>query len=490
VLTTGLPLLGALILTAVCGLFVLAEFSLITVDRSTVQRRADEGSVAAGGVLNALRTLSTQLSGTQVGITLTTLAVGYLAEPALGRIARNSLTHLGFGRSAAAATADVLAVVVSTGAAAILGELVPKNIAIATPLRSALAIQGWQRSFTRVARPVISLCNGAANIVLHLFGVEPQEELASARSPGELSSLVRRSARVGTLPEATAVMLERTLEFGERNAEEVMTPRTRVRSVDPDDPVSAVVDLTRGTGLSRFPVVSSEREDVVGVIGLRDAVAVPQDERGHVRVAAVMHEAVVVPGSVKLDALLEQLRGGAHHLAVVVDEFGGWDGIVTFEDLVEELVGDVLDEHDRPRSDVVQARDGSWSVAGLLRPDEVAERTGLTLPEHTSYETVAGLLVRELGRVPAAGDTVTVTAEIPPPADADDGEGPTPVQVRLTVVGMDRRRVDRLRLDRVDPGPDGPDGPAGPDGPDGGGTGVGGAGTGLVAVGRPGRAAS
>lgn len=459
-LTTVLPLVGALLLTAVCGVFVLAEFSLITVDRSIVQRQADEGSAGAAGILDALKTLSTQLSGTQVGITISTLAVGFLAEPALGRIFRGALTDGGLGTSTAAAAAGVLAVVLSTGAAAVLGELVPKNIAIARPLGTALAVQGWQRTFTRIARPVITGCNRAANLVVRAFGVEPREELASARSPGELSSLVRRSARVGTLPEATAVMLERTLGFSERNAEEVMTPRTRVRSLDPADPVSAVVDLTRGTGLSRFPVVSSERADVVGVVGLRDAVAVPLAERATVRVDAVMGQPVVVPGSVKLDDLLERLRDGPQHLAVVVDEFGDWDGIVTFEDLVEELVGDVLDEHDRPRSDVVRARDGSWSVSGLLRPDEVGERTGLALPEGEAYETVAGLLVRELGRIPVAGDAVTVTAQVPPPDDADDAVAAVDVPVLLTVVGMDRRRVDRLRLDRLSLAD--PDGPAAP----------------------------
>lgn len=448
-LSTVLALVGAVALTAVCGVFVLAEFSLITVDRSVVQRQADEGSVGAAGILDALKTLSTQLSGTQVGITISTLAVGYLAEPALGRLFREALTGGGLGRSAAAAVAGVLAVVLSTGAAAILGELVPKNIAIALPLRTALAVQGWQRTFTRIARPVITACNRTANLVLRAFGVEPREELASARSPGELSSLVRRSARVGTLPEATALMLERTLGFGERNAEEVMTPRTRVRSLDPGDPVSALVDLTRGTGLSRFPVVSSERADVVGVVGLRDAVAVPLAERATVRVEAVMGEPVVVPGTVKLDDLLERLRDGPQHLAVVVDEFGDWDGIVTFEDLVEELVGDVLDEHDRPRSDVVRARDGSWSVSGLLRPDEVEERTGLALPEGASYETVAGLLVRELGRIPVPGDAVRVTAQVPPPDDAEEATAALDVPVLLTVVGMDRRRVDRLRVDRL-----------------------------------------
>ncbi len=449
-LTVVLPLVGALVLTVACGAFVLAEFSLITVDRLAVEKKAAEGSGAAAGVLGALKTLSTQLSGTQVGTTLTTLGIGLLAEPALSRLGEDLLHDVGMTGGGVRATAGVLSVALSTGAAAILGELIPKNIAIARPLASALAVQSFQRGFTRLARPVISACNGTANTVLRRFGVSPQEELASARSPDELASLVRRSAQVGTLPGSTAAMVERSLEFGDRIAEEVMTPRTRVRALAPGDPVATVVDLARSTGLSRFPVVGAEREDVVGIVGLREAVGVPLDRRSTVAVGAVMSPPLVVPGSIPLDELLEQLRVAAVHLAVVVDEFGGWDGIVSVEDLVEELVGDVFDEHDRTRSDVVLARDGSWSLSGLLRPDEVAERTGLELPEHTSYETVAGLLVRGLGRVPVAGDTVTVDAQVPADPGADDPTTPVDVPVRLTVVAMDRRRVDRLRLERID----------------------------------------
>ncbi len=449
-LTVVAPLVGALVLTLLCGVFVLAEFSLITVDRAAVQTSADGGSRAAAGVLGALQTLSTQLSGTQVGTTLTTLGVGLLAEPALSRVGERVLGAAGMSGGGVRATASTLAVVVSTGFAAIVGELVPKNIAIARPLRSALAVQRFQRGFTRLARPVIAACNGTANAVLRLSGVEPQEELASARSPDELASLVRRSAQVGTLAGATATMVGRTLEFGDRIAEEVMTPRTRVRALAPGDPVSTVVSLARTTGLSRFPVVDAEREDVVGIVGLREAVGVPLARRSRVAVGAVMGPVVVVPGSIPLDDLLERLRDQTVHLAVVVDEFGGWDGIVSVEDLIEELVGDVFDEHDRSRSDVVASRDGSWSLSGLLRPDEVAERTGLDLPEDTSYETVAGLLVRALGRIPATGDSVTVQAHEPADPAADDPLSPVPVPVRLTVLGMDRRRVDRLRLARLE----------------------------------------
>jgi CBS domain containing-hemolysin-like protein len=313
----------------------------------------------------------------------------------------------------------------------VFGELVPKNLAIARPLATARRVQGFMRAFTRVMRPVIALLNGTANAILHRFGIEAQEELASARSPEELISLVRRSAAQGTLEPATATLLERSLSFGDKRAEDVMTPRVRMVSVRAEDPVLDVIVRARTSGHSRFPVLGEDTDDVVGVVHVKHAVTVPAQHRREVPARDVMVPPVQVPSTVELDPLLETLRLGGLQMAIVIDEFGGTDGLVTLEDLVEELIGDVVDEHDRPGARVRRRRDGAWSVSGLLRSDEVADAVGLQVPSGDGYETLGGLMAHALGRVPSAGDTV----ELP--------------GLRLSVERMDGLRVDRVLVEQV-----------------------------------------
>jgi CBS domain containing-hemolysin-like protein len=419
----------ALALVAACGAFVAAEFAFITVDRSSVERAAEAGNARAGGVLAALRTLSTQLSGAQLGITVTNLVIGFLAEPAIAQLIRGPLEDAGVPGRAVPGIAVTLALLVATAVTMIYGELIPKNLAIASPLATASAVQGFQRGFTKVTAWPISFFNGSANALLRRMGVEPQEELASARSAEELSSLVERSAEQGTLARDTAQLLQRTLSFGDKQASDVLTPRTRMQSVPGDAPVSEVIALTQRTGHSRFPVTGESADDILGLVHLKHAVTVPEDEREQVLVRDVLVPAIMVPSTMRLDPLLEALRGGLLHMAVVVDEFEGVDGIVTVEDLVEELVGEVVDEHDRLSARAQRQPDGSWILSGLLRPDEVLLLTGIELPEHRSYETLGGLVTARLGRIPAVGDDVWV-----------DG-------THITVTHTARRRVERLRVE-------------------------------------------
>jgi CBS domain containing-hemolysin-like protein len=436
-----LLILLALALVAACGAFVAAEFAFLTVDRATVQRAADEGDAQARGVLQALRSLSTQLSAAQVGITATNLLIGFLAEPSVADVVDGPLQSAGVPGDAVEGVALVIALVLATGVTMLFGELVPKNLAIARPLATARAVQGFQRGFTVAAGPLVRAFNGSANVILRRIGIEPQEELASARSPEELVSLVRRSAEQGTLEPATATLLQRSLAFGERQAGDVMTPRERTEAVRADEPVTALLERARATGRSRFPVVAAEDPDrVVGIAHIKDAVRIPHQQRGTVSVAEIMAAPVFVPTTVDLDALLAQLREGGLQMAIVVNEFGGVDGLVTLEDLVEEIVGEVRDEHDEPEDRVRREADGSWVVSGLLRPDEVQRVTGIPLPEDEHYETVAGLVAKELGRVPVTGDTVRVTVEEP---------GEEPRDVDLAVVALDGLRVDRVRITPV-----------------------------------------
>ncbi|MFI7589816.1 hemolysin family protein [Spongisporangium articulatum] len=425
---TAWLLLGlGVLLTAGTAIFVAAEFSLVALDRSTVERAVEKGDKRAVGVLSAVRTLSTQLSGAQVGITITTLVVGFLVEPSLAALLRGPLESVGLGDAADGVSVGV-ALAVATAFSMVFGELVPKNLAISEPLRTAKLVTGAHRAFTAAARPLIVVLNGSANRFLRSVGVEPQEELSGGRSPEELASLVRHSAEAGTLDRDTARLLTRSLSFSERTAADVMTPRVRTLVLQRDDPAADVLALARRSGHSRFPVVDGELDDVLGVVHLKSAVAVPKEKRDGVPVAALMTEALRVPETVRLDPLLLQLRQPGYQLAVVVDEYGGTAGVVTLEDVVEELVGEVADEHDRSRPGLVQRRDGSWAAPGLMRPDQVRDVTGLPVPDGPAYETLGGFVMAELGRIPTVGDEVSVPGAV------------------LKVERMDGRRVDRVGL--------------------------------------------
>jgi CBS domain containing-hemolysin-like protein len=418
--------LGVL-LTIGTAVFVAGEFSLVSVDRPAVERAVAAGDRRAEGVLAAVRSLSTQLSGAQVGITLTTLVVGFLVEPSLAAILEPPLRSAGVSPELAQPLAVALGLFVATGFSMLVGELLPQNLGISAPLATAKVVTGPLRAFTRAVRPLITLLNGSANRVLRAVGVEPQEELSSARTPEELAALVRRSAEVGTLDETTAEIITRSLDFADRTAADVMTPRVRTEVVRRGESAADVVALARRTGFSRFPVVEDDVDDVVGIVHLKAAIGVPRDRRGAVPVEALMADAVRVPETVRLDPLLAALRQQGLQMAVVVDEYGGTAGVVTLEDVVEEIVGEVSDEHDRTRSGIVRLRDGSYVVPGLLRPDEVRARADLPVPDGPAFETVGGYVMAVLGRVPAVGDEIEIPGAV------------------LRVERMDGRRVDRLR---------------------------------------------
>jgi CBS domain containing-hemolysin-like protein len=439
----------AVVLITANGLFVAAEFALITVDRATLERRADEGDRRARSVLTAVRSLSTELSGAQLGITVTSLVVGFIAEPSIAALLRGPIGLTGLPDAAVTATAFTAAFVVATGAQMVFGELVPKNWAIAEPLRVGRAVAGFQRGFTMLAGPLIRLLNGMANAILRLIGVEPAEELTSARNPAELISLAARSAERGTLEAGTAELLARSIEFGGRRAADVMTPRPRVRFVRADQPVGDVLALASTTGHARFPVIGEGVDDVLGMVHFKHAVAVPPPERSRTLVRDVVHDLPAVPASMELDPLLRLLRASGPQMAIVVDEYGGTDGIVTLEDLIEEIVGEIEDEQDRPVGRVQQLPGGGWLLSGLLRPDEVEDITELRLPDAQWHDSLGGLITEQLGRLPEVTDAVTLTAlDL---ADTDDDGVPKTVHVRLEVTRLDGRRVDRILLHRATP---------------------------------------
>ncbi|MEU8136550.1 hemolysin family protein [Streptodolium elevatio] len=425
-----------IVLIAGNGMFVAAEFSLITVERSEVEQRARSGDKSARRVLRGLRTLSFQLSGAQLGITITSLVAGYVAEPALAPLLEPVIRAIpGVGDSVARHVKAPLALVIAAAVQMVLGELVPKNASIARPYGVAAVAGPFQTAFSTAFRPVITFLNGSANFFVRRLGIEPQEELGSARSAEELTQLVRHSAREGALPQGTAQVLDRALRFSGKQAAEAMTPRTDVVWLPASATVADLMAAARDSGHSRFPVRAASLDEVTGVAVVHDAFTVAPRRRAATSVSSIARPPVLVPTSLNLDRVVERLREAHTQLAVVVDEYGGTAGVITAEDLAEELVGDLADEHDpadEPDAPPAAAARGTapLRLSGLLRADEVEEATGWRMPDG-DYSTLAGLVLAHLGHVPQVGEWV----------DVDDR--------RVMVAAMDRHRVDEVEIARL-----------------------------------------
>lgn len=428
-----LGLLAVAALTAGTAVSVASEFALTALERSQVDGHVAESDDARARVLQrAHRELSFQLSGCQLGITVTTLITGYVAEPAIASLFAPGLNAVGLPPGAADAVATVLALLLATTLSMVFGELVPKSLAIANPIAVGRGVVWLQSGFAHAFSWLITGLNAVANAIVRKLGIEPAEELRSARSPHELSSLVRSSAQHGTLDEGTATLMDRSLRFTDRVAEDLMTPRVRVDTLDADDTVADLIARARHSGHSRFPVHDSDPDAMLGVVHVKQAFGMEPPEREATLLRDIVAPVPTVPESLDGDALLTTLRGSGLQMAVVVDEYGGTAGIVTLEDLVEEIVGDVRDEHDG--AELARVRplgNGTWLVSGLLRADEVHDATGFAVPPG-EYETLAGLLLARLGRIPEVGASVDV-----------DGW-------RLTVMRRDRNRIAEVRLARPD----------------------------------------
>ncbi|SEO28161.1 hemolysin family protein [Actinacidiphila rubida] len=411
-MTEALLLVPALLLTFASGVFVAAEFSLTTVDRGELQRAAQREERGASSALAAVRTLTVQLSGAQLGITVAGLIIGMLARSSVAGLLHGPLRAAGLSPSGTSSLALVLATVLSTIVLMVAGELVPKNWAIARPLPVAKAVATPQRAFTTAFGPLIHHLNNTANRVLRGLGLEPIEELASARGPKELVALARHSAKEGALEADTAELFVRTLALGDLTAENVMTPRVQVTALEARATAEDVANATRATGLSRFPVYRESLDQVVGTVHIKDVLAVPARRRPRLQVTELLREPLLVPESLTVDRLLDQLSG-RRTMAVVIDEYGGTAGVVTLEDIVEEVVGEVHDEHDpQELPDLLFLRtdpDGRriFDADGATRTEDQLERIGLRVPDGP-YETLAGLVAALLGRIPERGDRVEV----------------------------------------------------------------------------------
>jgi CBS domain containing-hemolysin-like protein len=415
-------------LTIGTGVFVASEFSLINLERTELEKRQEQGERGLAPSIRALKLTSTHISGAQVGITITTMLTGFLAEPSLSKIIEPGLSFLGLTPTTQKAIAIGIALVLAALFATLVGELIPKKLALSLPLTVNKAVVRFQLLFTFIFSWLIWLLNTTGNAIVRSLGIEPKEELSSSRTAEELSSLVQRSASLGALQQRTADLITKTLELSQLTAADVMTPRTKLTSLDASATVQDVIALSHNTGFSRFPVFTGSTDDVDGIVHVKAAASVPREKRYQVPATALMVEPFRVPETMSLEKLMGVLRSHGLQLAIVVDEYGGTAGIVTLEDLIEELVGELGDEHDRAKVEITGGKDQSYSFPGMYRPDELLEKLAVKVPEDGSYETVAGFLMSQLGRVAAVGDEVSIENGV------------------LRVERMDGRRVDRIRF--------------------------------------------
>lgn len=437
-----LGLVAVLLLTLATGFFVAQEFAFVAADRAVLREQAAAGDGAARRALDITGRLSFMLSGAQLGITVTTLLVGFIAQPAIAGILRDPLEAAGLPGAAVPGVAVALGVAIATIVQMILGELAPKNLGIARPEEVAKFLGRPTHVYLTVAGPVIRLFDTAAAKLVRLFGIEPVEELEHGATPEELSRIVTESAASGELPPRLAEMLERALEFGDRTAEDVMVPRPRVVSLRAEWPVADLLDALRTHGHSRYPVLGTDADDVVGVTGLAEYLKAGSPSDG--LVGGITRAPVLVPATLPLPELRRRLTSAGETFACVIDEYGGLAGVVTMEDLAEELVGELVDENDPEPLGAVRHADGVWDVPGTLRLDEVERATRVRLPESEDYETVAGLILSILGRMAEPGDEV-VSPLVPAPHLFEDDEEDAKRAV-LTVLSVRRRVPEWVRL--------------------------------------------
>ena len=409
------------------GFFVAAEFALVAVDPNRVAFAADEGGRRARIARTLLERLSFHLSGAQLGITVTSLLVGIVAEPAMAHLIEPVFEPI-VGSGATTGLSLAAAIFIATIVQMIVGELVPKGLAIARPETTTFVLAPVIRIYGIVFGPIITLLDGAANAAIRLIGIEPTEELSRVRTLPELQALVESSAEGGTLDLSASRLLTRTIRFDRKVAEDVLIPRTAVVALHRDASVDDLVQLALRSGHSRFLVHGEDLDELVGVVEIRSVHAVPASERPSTPVSTLVQQALMVPESRALDEILIDLRSAGAQLAVVVDEYGGTAGIVTLEDILEEIVGEIADEHDtEPQPPSRATRAGEWMLVGTLHPDEVADATTLDLPDG-EYETLAGFMLDRLGHIPGTGEIVMV-------------EG-----WRLQVAAMDRRRIAMVQV--------------------------------------------
>ncbi len=435
-------ILSVVALTVLTAWFVLQEFAYVSASRGRLRAQAREGDRPAARAAALGDRLSFVLSGAQLGITVTALLVGYVSEPLIGEGLAQALGFTGLSYAVRLTISLVVTLVFSTIVQMVLGELAPKNWAIAEPDRLARALARSTTAYLWVAGPLIRVFDGLSNALLRAVGIEPVEELPQGATSEEFERIVAGSHEGGLMDRRLSDLLQHTLRFDDLRVEEVMTPRVDVHAVRAREPASAVAALL-DAGHSRFPVVGESVDDIVGVVGIAELLELPVERRDAVSVGDIASPAVTIPAVLPLPAALEMLRSEQRQLAVVLDEYGGFAGVVTFEDVAEQVTGPILDEKDRgePRP---ERRDGGWAVPGRTRVDELADLTGVDLGDTGDASTVGGVVLQRLGSTAHPGDRVEATGR--------EIDGRERVEVRVCLeVRETRRNVPTLVLMRTVP---------------------------------------
>ncbi|MFA1542673.1 hemolysin family protein [Actinomadura monticuli] len=435
-----------LLITALTGYFVAQEFAYMAVDRSRLQVRAGAGDGAAGRALRVTRRTSFMLSGAQLGITVTGLLVGYVAEPLVGRAFGDVLGGAGVSTGVGVAAGTVLALMLSTLVQMVFGELFPKNLAIARPEPVARWLSRSTLIYLKVFGWLIWVFDQSSNLLLRVLRIEPVHDVEHSATERDLAHIVADSRRSGDLPADLSILLDRILDFPRRDVEHAMVPRSQVDTVDDITPIGEVRHAM-STGHSRYPVLDAD-EHVVGVVHLDDVLTAADRA---VPVASIMRPATVVPTLMTLPTALDRLAEDRTQLACVIDEFGGFAGILTLEDLAEELVGEITDEHDDGAAEPAALATGeAWIIPGGFHIDEVERTIDHRLPEG-DYETIAGLVIAAYGALPEIGAELDIALP-PDPADLAHMDDPSVRFVHIEVLEVDNHVPSSIRL-QVTTGP-------------------------------------
>ena len=429
--------------------FVAQEFAFMSVDRTQLRQRAAEGDKPAERALGITQKTSFMLSGAQLGITITGLLIGYVAEPLVGQGLGKLLGDVGVPVGVSVAVGTVTALAVSTVLTMLFAELFPKNYTIAAPLKSALWLSASTMWYLRIFGWLIHFFEYSSNAILKVFGIEPVEDVDSSATTDDLESIVDASHEAGDLDEDKYLVLDRLLHFPEHDVEHAMIPRSRVDVIEPETTLGEVREMM-SENHTRYPIIDDEHNPI-GVVHLYDVLGTELPPATPAR--EIMKEPVVVPELMPLPDVVTELRDADEKLACVIDEYGGFVGIVTMEDLAEEILGDVTDEHDLEETEEITEQDEThWIVDGDTPIDEIERAIGHDLPEG-DFETVAGLLIAHSGALPEEGELHSIELEAEPDDWVDGDEAPTRT-LNVRVEEVDRHVPSVLALELVEEFPE------------------------------------
>jgi len=424
-----LQLIGVALLVLANGFFVAAEFALVSVRRTRVEELIQQGRPSALVVKQALDDPDRFIAATQLGITIASLGLGWLGEPALSHLIEPLLHALpeAWVGTASHSVAAAFSFAVITFLHVVIGELMPKSVALQRPEATALLVAEPTLFVARLLRPAIWALNGTGNFLLKLIGMRAASGHELVHSVEELKLLVEASEEGGILEDTERAMINAVFDFGEKTAHELMVPRTEVIAIDADAPLTDFISLASKHPFSKYPVYEGDIDHLLGIAHVKDLVRLQHAERRAATLRGLIREALFVPDALRLDGLLQQFRLKRQHMAIVLDEYGGTAGLITLDDLMTEIVGEVRDPFDKSAPEIQHLPDGSALVDGMTLVDTINDTFRLKIQEDY-YDTIAGFVLGRLGRMAKVGDVV-------------ETEG-----ARLKVEALDGLRIARLSL--------------------------------------------